>query len=247
MTSQIDRTQNAVSRERRRRQRREVGTLDNALGERRFAYALAGVGMIVLPSEAMAKIVYTPAHDSTQGNEMGINIDLNHDGIPDFNVHVREFSSVFYLNVYPQVTGNQIIGHYGSASALAPGAYIGPGAKFSAYAHLMALSASGFYRGPWVNARHHYLGLEFLAAGKLHFGWARLNVEGFEATLTGYAYETVPNRPLKAGLTQSGEDIGALIPHTLLPQATATFQPASLGLLAQGASGLVAWRREEEA
>src|SRR5262245_40719319 len=127
MTSQIDRIQNATNRERRPRKRKEVGTLDNALGKRLFAYALAaGAGMVV-PLEAMAKIVYTPAHDSTVGNEMGMNIDLNHDGIPDFNIHTRSFSGFLYLSVFPQVTGNQIIGHGRSASALAPGAYIGPG------------------------------------------------------------------------------------------------------------------------
>ena len=117
----------------------------------------------------------------------------------------------------------------------------------------MALSDSGFHSGPWTNARHHYLGFEFLVAGELHFGWARLNVGDrtdfvghFGATLTGYAYETVPNRPIQAGQTQSDDDMGSFVPQTLVPEGSPVLKPATLGLLAEGASGLVAWRREDE-
>jgi len=48
------------------------------------------------------------------------------------------------------------------------------------------------------------------------------------ATLTGYAYESVPGKPIITGKTK-GPDV-------------ATVQPASLGHLAAGASGIPAWR-----
>jgi hypothetical protein len=68
--------------------KRQTKVLNEQLGKSLRAYVLAaGAGIVTLSPEAMAKIVYTPAHDSTVGNEMGINIDLNHDGIVDFNVH----------------------------------------------------------------------------------------------------------------------------------------------------------------
>jgi len=91
--------------------------------------------------------------------------------------------------------------------------------------------------GPWFNygngVKHRYLGLKFKIKGRFHFGWARLTVEipqfyHFTATLTGYAYETIPNKPIIAGKTK-GPDV-------------TTVAPASLGHLAAGASAIPAWR-----
>jgi hypothetical protein len=52
-------------------------------------------------------------------------------------------------------------------------------------------------------------------------------------TLTGYAYETVANKPIIAGKTKGPDVI--------------TARPASLGHLAHGASGLSAWRAQSSA
>jgi hypothetical protein len=52
-----------------------------------------------------------------------------------------------------------------------------------------------------------------------------------EATLTGYAYETIPNKPIIAGKTKGPDVI--------------TLEPATLGHLAQGASGISAWREQK--
>jgi hypothetical protein len=92
------------------------------------------------------------------------------------------------------------------------------------------------WSGPWVNhgkgVKHRYLGLKFNIKGRFHFGWARLTVGttqfSFTATLTGYAYETVPNKPIITGKTK-GPDV-------------TTVEPASLGHLAAGASAIPAWR-----
>jgi hypothetical protein len=80
---------------------------------------------------------------------------------------------------------------------------------------------------------------------KIHFGWARLNVncvypKAIRATLTGYAYETIPNKAIIAGATK-GPDAA---------EPTASFnkhnpEPATLGMLAMGAPGLSIWKREE--
>jgi hypothetical protein len=132
---------------------------------------------------------------------------------------------------------------------LIPGAYIGPEAKFSAKASLMTWSykCKDSNHGPWADARGRYLGFEFLIAGKAHFGWARLSVGPCGASMTGYAYETVPGRPIQAGLTQSDDEMGNLTPNSFLtPESNAALKPATLGLLAQGASGLAAWRKRED-
>jgi hypothetical protein len=58
--------------------------------------------------------------------------------------------------------------------------------------------------------KDRYLGLRFETNGQNHFGWERLSVrfskEGFSAILTGYAYETVPNKAIPTGKKKSAED-----------------------------------------
>ena len=90
--------------------------------------------------------------------------------------------------------------------------------------------------GLWFNdgkgVKNRYLGLKFNIKGQIHFGWARLTVtttkHDFKATLTGYAYETIPGKPIIAGKTMGPDDT--------------TVAPTSLGHLAAGASAIPAWR-----
>jgi hypothetical protein len=90
--------------------------------------------------------------------------------------------------------------------------------------------------GHWANVKNRYLGLTFPIKGKNHYAWVRLSVEvsrkPFKATaiLTGYAYETIPNKAIVAGRTK-GPDVA--------------IQPASLGRLAQGSAGLAARRQKQ--
>src|SRR6202044_3187819 len=91
--------------------------------------------------------------------------------------------------------------------------------------------------GQWSYTRHRYLGLKFIVSGQVHYGWARVAVtldqnKEIVATLTGYAYETIPNKPIIAGKTKGPDVI--------------TWEPATLGRLAQGASGISAWREKKE-
>jgi hypothetical protein len=59
----------------------------------------------------------------------------------------------------------------------------------------------------------------------------------------GYAYETIPNKPIIAGATH-GPDYDAQPASESIE--THTPAPATLGMLALGAPGLSIWRREEE-
>jgi hypothetical protein len=98
---------------------------------------------------------------------------------------------------------------------------------------------------------NRYLGLQFIIHGRIHYGWARLSVEraNLTATLTGYAYETIPNKPIIAGKTKgvadewAEEDFGP--GASLIAPVADTLQPASLGMLALGAQGVPLWRRKE--
>ena len=78
--------------------------------------------------------------------------------------------------------------------------------------------------GSWVNVTNRYLGFKFKIRGATHYGWARLDVSVTNGTvvgtLTGYAYETIPNKPIIAGKTKGPDVI--------------TVHPGSLGVLAAG-------------
>jgi hypothetical protein len=92
--------------------------------------------------------------------------------------------------------------------------------------------------------KNGYLGLKFTISGKVHFGWERVTVttsgKTFIATLTGYAYETIPNKSIIAGKTKGPNDAGA----EQVGQASApTPQIPSLGLHALGSPSL--WRPKE--
>jgi hypothetical protein len=143
-------------------------------------------------------------------------------------------------------------------AALHPGVKIQHGDQFLSQVAVNLASIlsgpSGSYLGPWLNGgngvKNRYLGIKFKIDGSFHFGWARVTVKtggrgGFSSiTLTGYAYETIPNKPIIAGQTKGPDD------STVGPSASLTdpaSQPAALGLLALGSPGLSIWRREERA
>jgi len=242
------------------------------------AYALAasaaGVSVLALTQPANAKIVYTPTHLVFKNfTNITRHIDLNHDGIPDFHfLHrylatSRFFSSGFYGGGSNK--SNHIMGRHTNcpfpgycAFALTKGAKVGPGQGFQGDDGLFAEARgpSSFLNGYWGNGgkgvKNGYAGLRFVINGKLHYGWARLTLtlgagyqaDSVRAVITGYAYETIPNKPIKAGQTKELEDDqtndggpGASLTN---PKPDVR-QPASLGTLAMGAPGLSIWRRKE--
>ena len=87
---------------------------------------------------------------------------------------------------------------------------------------------------PGLTSKTVYLGLKFQIKGKTHYGWARLNVEvsktTITATLTGYAYETIPNKPILAGKTSRPE--AARVEASSAALGIRAPQPGTLSLLA---------------
>ena len=124
----------------------------------------------------------------------------------------------------------------------------GPERSFQSQALPMDSSNSIYYFGgggtvnsfgPWGKGRKFtgpYLGFKFLIDGEVHYGWARVNVQAnflkLSATLTGYAYETVANRPILTGFTHGQVDAGSDASQQVQPPVA-----GSLGQLASGASG----------
>jgi hypothetical protein len=82
-----------------------------------------------------------------------------------------------------------------------------------------------------------------LINGTTHYVWVRITVttnpnNGLSATITEYGYETIPNRPMLAGLASQ---------NATAPEAKsdgAIGRHVSLGSLALGAEGMHLWRRE---
>jgi hypothetical protein len=251
---------------------RKTANLSDSVQQRLNKYALAagaaGVGVLVLAHPAEAKIVYTPADTNITPDHL-IPLDLNHDGIVDFRFkdvyeisRTAGFDHTGILSVVPANQGNKIEGYTRTngnyASALRAGASIGPNARFTTGPNRMEEAfidtgrdpqSSGLCFGTWPTRTNRYLGLQFLINGEVHFGWARLNVtcRGLDvlATLSGYAYETVPNKPIIAGQTKGSDEESAIGPEAA--PTVPVPKPAQLGLLALGSRGLSIWRREESA
>jgi len=222
--------------------KRQCENLSSLLEHRLNLYALAagaaGVGVLAFTQPAEGKVVYTKTHWVIQRGD-SYKLDLNHDKVIDFTV--ANFVSCtalicgYFLQLRP-TRGNSAVGYTQRfltyASALKPGFRIDARRHFQTLSANMVIHTSKFTGGPWVNVTDRYLGLRFQIKGETHYGWARMNVRvhgaNISATLTGYAYETIPNKPIIAGKTKGSDVI--------------TLSPASLGRLAQGSGGLAAWR-----
>ena len=223
--------------------------LEKSLSAYASAAAAAGVSLLALAPSADAKIVYTPANITIPINGGPVFLDVNHDGTADFSFSqtLDNFvdSHPIRLRVGGKNSSNQIWGKgilgvrssYGVfASALRRGFKVRPNKSYFQKAPgWVMFSAGGTYYGSgaygqWLNTQHRFLGLKFTAGGQIHYGWARFSV-GTNATLTGYAYETIADKPIIAGQTKGPDVI--------------TLEPATLGRLSQGASAVPAWREEQ--
>ena len=227
-----------------------------------LAAGAAGVGMLASAQPAQARIVYTPANVPIVQNGGPVELDLNHDGIGDFqfsNVYTTERKRPpegFHqssLAVYPTQQSNRVraVESHGAfeAAALHKGKDVGPHSPFQpAQSALIMVACAGGTSGggcggEWLKVKQAYLGLKFVIKGKAHFGWARIRLVGeSNPTIVGYAYETVPNKRIITGQKKESAENAADRPISLgAPPA----QTSTLGALAMGALARSAWRRDE--
>jgi hypothetical protein len=216
-----------------------------ALQQRLNSYALmagaAGVSLLALTSPSTAEIVYTKTHQVI-GVNSSYGIDFNHDGTIDLTIQDKTSQGCFdgcnglgsLLAVLPGT--NEVVDDVYGAVAMKPGMRIGQGDPQKGGTQFMAFGSlqGSFPGGSWVNVNNRYLGLKFSINGETHYGWARLSVQAqvpmfFTATLTGYAYETIPNKAIVAGQTREGNDVA---PNAVLNVPAA--QSGTLGMLALG-------------
>jgi hypothetical protein len=225
--------------------------------------------MLVLTQPADAKIVYTSTHHVIK-YPGSYNLDLNNDGKAEVRIFESHQSTseqgqvtrlVAAAGASNLVKGYPLWNSLGTrlpyASALRPGQKIGGSRTRFGYgapapmavASTIALSPPNSFAA-WGNLPlipYRYLGVKFQINGKTHYGWARMivKVSGVEitATLTGYAYETVPDKTIVAGKMSDSADDAELLKAPV--PAEAVLEPASLGRLAQGATALTAWRKRD--
>jgi hypothetical protein len=204
----------------------------------------AGVSVLALAGAAEAKVVYTETNQVTHTGAplyIDLNNDGIKDFL--IRTVFYWGSSGFQIGLDASgETNNAVAGkRYGSsggyffsaAYALPAGAIIGPRGNFSVRFPFMAeelfpKDGGSQYSdlGPWAGrgkgVTDRYLGLKFLVNGEIHYGWARLSVTlghhrqigDVSATLTGYAYETIPDKPIIAGQI-TGADVISVQAETL--------------------------------
>jgi hypothetical protein len=218
-------------------------SLDHRLNLYSLAASAAGVSVLALTSPSQAKIIFTPAHIKIIPNHK-LALDLNHDGIKDFELVDTAAGSSDFLEMNPLQTGNALAqaktdcNPSVGVAALKAGILIGKGQTFSHNVYCMAqyIGADGGSLGSWAGGvKNRFLGLQFTIKGRKHFGWARLSVSAapYTVMLTGYAYETIPNKPIIAGKTKGPKEASVM---------PATYQmPGSLGALATGFARLSTW------
>lgn len=247
---------------------RQSATLSESLRRKVEMYGLAaaaGFGIAALASPAQGEVVYTPAHKEI--GRSGVVIDFNHDGIADVEIAA---ALNFYADGRGMVAyshhSNRALGtSRGEFVSMLPLGYtVGPNsAKFKLggassnypkpkkfFYYCEANSGGASCAGPWYltgGTSGSYVGFEFLIDGQVHYGWARLKLEvtgrNYQTAvyLTGYAYETIANKPIVAGKTSGAVESGAKESET-----PASLRPASvsLGMLSAGVSALPMWRTE---
>jgi hypothetical protein len=233
------------------------------------AAGAAGVGMLASAQPAEARIVYTPANIPIVQNNGFVELDLNHDGINDFQFYnfycsgtcpnyvergkrPPEGFAEFALTVGPVQASNRVrsveSNRVPCAAHLLKGKTVGPHSPFqpghsSLFMDQGAGSFTSFHSfGPWLKAKQGFLGLKFVIKGKIHFGWAHIQIAGKSSpTITGYAYETVPHKAIVTGQTKETDESVGDEPISLSAPPTHT---PTLGMLAMGVNGLSIWRRE---
>jgi hypothetical protein len=228
---------------------RKQSMLSDSLQRRLNAYAVAasaaGVGMLALAQPAEARIIYTKTHHVIgTGGTYHLRLD---DKGADFLIYQRLLRSGWSLLRAEGLGDNAVEGYAtgrgswgicypssggGCADALLKGSAVSSKRTFVAnrkgalMVETFCSENCGYRAGPWGrNRADGYLGLKFKIGQQIHYGWVHMTVSvpdngTIKATVLGYAYETIANKPIITGKTKG---LGVV-----------TVQPGSLGHLAAG-------------
>jgi hypothetical protein len=227
------------------KQERKPATLRYTTEARVAGYCLAAGAAMVAAHPAQAEIVFTPNHTSmAQGTFF---VDLNHDGLIDIAIKDGFFySSRFpyaYLSAYGRQASNGVAVIVGdSAAALTDNDLVGSDHIFQKKAQMTR--DLGIDSGPWKYGFNRCLGVKFLIRGEVHYGWIGFRkANGLHGIITaqfyGWAYETEPNKPIRAGDMGHGEVFSGKPTPPETPEFTV------LELLSSGHLGAAELRRRQ--
>ena len=180
----------------------------------------------LIATQAQAQIIYTDVipDASYSGTNDSCYLDLDNNGQTDFLIIRREdpgyclscvIGTHYRVLIFPMAT--HVISGFTWLSQQFPqchqsGQVIGTNQSYSVTNGLMRDASPGGGCPPslqncvpwpsfsWANFPEGYLGLRFMIAGEIHYGWARLSIPsatGF--TLKDYAYNSVPDEAIVAG------------------------------------------------
>jgi hypothetical protein len=204
-------------------------SLEKTVAAYAAAAAAAGVTVLAMAAPASARIVFTPSNAEVDCFNTNLLIDMNGDGVADFRLSGYEFSyghgsGRLVINAVqrPDPASAAAIGslrYRGTyAFALTPGETISSKQDFLKLStfnitRLASISVSNRHLGFFRYTTDRALGVRFKFTSPIvrevgvHYGWIGVQSLGDRSgQLSGWAYETVPNRPIKAGQTQEGSD-----------------------------------------
>ncbi|MBK8845917.1 MAG: T9SS type A sorting domain-containing protein [Bacteroidetes bacterium] len=183
-------------------------------------------GAMMFSVSANAQIVYTDVNpDSTitclsSPCTKSYSLDLNNDGISDYNIlsiknngKCSPNNPLGYSKVYVSVSAlntNTLVAVTNTTYPLAMNFnnVISSGLSLSASGYLRYTSSGclGYsLLGVWPNLVDRYLGLKLIVGANTYYGWARMQINSdgstSSCTIKDYAYNTIPNQPIRAGET----------------------------------------------
>jgi hypothetical protein len=182
----------------------------------------AGIGVTDSAAPERNSIVYTPASIQFLGDfnqHKVIGIDFTSENVANITINVSGRYSISFGGSSTFAMG-EAVWQQGSAMphALAYGNHIGPSANFRSGGVILYSAWSRAHdqhicRGIFRKAQSGYLGVRFSISGETHYGWIALSAncgpggKGGETyvsgTITGYAYNKLPNEHIDAGQTSS--------------------------------------------
>jgi hypothetical protein len=177
-----------------------------------------------------SKIVYTDVKPDTTVSNGAYHLDLNNDGIEDFNIFAGSINGHCPPDVYPVALPNvsfvEVICYDANSfgdSTLAPGTAhlpvpLGSGTEINQNL-MMWTNIVGIFRlhntcgtsyGLWRLNTDQYLPLRLVVGSSVYFGWVRISIQltfsgaipAFHFTIKDYAYNSIANQPILAGQTK---------------------------------------------
>jgi hypothetical protein len=187
---------------------------------------------------------------------------VDYTGSAGYSSSVLNWNRAFFA---PNSLGaNVLVDSKGLPAVVASGAAIGPGGNFGKGNSYGLMFTYGKGPGPNSGAgtlskhqgnsnfqQKNLFGFQFAQAGKIHYGWARLqaSVQKYQGlkrtrlTLLGYGYESSPNTAIDAGSCTDVSNETSVAETAANKAEIHSAKSATLGMLALGSASLSSWRK----